>query len=70
MYKSVIVKGKAGIRATCLLHSVDLAGTLMVTFEVESAKWDMHCLTSVSIEVIEDNLFEVVRVVDRVMYQN
>ena len=42
----------------------------MTDREVESAKWDVHCLTSVSIEVIEDNLFEVVRVVDRVMYPN
>ena len=42
----------------------------MTDREVESAKWDVHCLTSVSIEMIEDNLFEVVRVVDRVMYPN
>ena len=42
----------------------------MTNRKVESAKWDMHCLTSASIEVIEDNLFEVVRVVDRVMYPN
>ena len=42
----------------------------MTDREVESAKWDIHCLTSVSIDVIEDNLFEVVRVVDRVMYPN
>ena len=40
----------------------------MTDREVESAKWDMHCLTNVSIEVIEDNLFEVMHVVDRVMY--
>ena len=40
----------------------------MTDREVESAKWDVHCLTSVSIEVIEDNLFEVMHVVDRVMY--
>ena len=40
----------------------------MTDREVESAKWGVHCLTSVSIEVIEDNLFEVMHVVDRVMY--
>ena len=38
MYKSVTVNGEAGIRATCLLHSVDLAGTPMVTFEVEAPR--------------------------------
>lgn len=38
--------------------------------EVESAKWDMHCLTSVSIEKIDDNLYDVMRVADRVMYPN
>ena len=42
----------------------------MTNREVESAKWDVHCLTSVSIEVIEDNLFDVLRVVDRAMYAN
>lgn len=36
--------------------------------EVEWAKREIHCLTRTSIENIEDNLFEVVRVVDRVMY--
>jgi hypothetical protein len=30
------------------------------------AKWDIRNLASASIEKIEDNLFEVVRVVDRV----
>lgn len=40
----------------------------MTDREVESAKWDMHCITSVSIEMIEYDLFEVVRAVDRVMY--
>ena len=45
----------------------------MTDCEVEWAKRDVHCLTRTSIENIEDNLFEVnlfevVRVVDRVMY--
>lgn len=38
MYNSVTVEGKAGVRATCLLHSVDIAGTSMVTFEVEAPR--------------------------------
>ena len=40
----------------------------MTDCEVEWAKREIHCLTRTSIENIEDNLFEVVRVVDRVMY--
>ena len=40
----------------------------MTDREVESAKWDVHCLTSVSIEVIEDNLFGILLAVDRVVY--
>ena len=35
---------------------------------VESVKWDIHCITSVSIEMIEYDLLDVMRVVDRVMY--
>ena len=38
----------------------------MTDCEVEWAKREIHCLTRTSIENIEDNLFEVVRVVDRV----
>ena len=33
MYKSVTVNGEAGVKATCLLHSVAPAGVPMVTFE-------------------------------------
>lgn len=45
----------------------------MTDCEVEWAKREIHCLTRTSIENIEDNLFEdnlfeVVRVVDRIMY--
>ena len=40
----------------------------MTDCEVEWAKREIHCLTRTSIEVIEDNLFEVMHVVDRVMY--
>ena len=40
----------------------------MTDREVECAKREIHCLTRTSIEKVEDNLFEVVRVVDRVMY--
>ena len=36
--------------------------------EVEWAKREIHCLTRTSIEKIDDNLFDVMRVVDRVMY--
>ena len=35
MYKSVTVNGEAGVKATCLLHSVAPAGVPMVTFEIE-----------------------------------
>lgn len=35
MYKSVTVNGEAGVKATCLLHSVSQAGVPMVTFEIE-----------------------------------
>ena len=35
---------------------------------VESAKWDVYCITSVTIEMIEYDLLDVMRVVDRVMY--
>ena len=35
MYKSVTVNGEAGVKATCLLHSVATAGVHMVTFEIE-----------------------------------
>ena len=35
MYKSVTVNGEAGVKATCLLHSVATAGVPMVTFEIE-----------------------------------
>ena len=34
--------------------------------EVEWAKREIHCLTRTSIEKIEDNLFDILRVVDRV----
>ena len=40
----------------------------MTDCEVEWANREIHCLTRTSIEKMEDNLFEVVRVVDRVMY--
>ncbi len=42
----------------------------MTNCEVEWAKREIHCLTRTSIEKIEDNLFEVIRVVDRVMCPN
>ena len=35
MYKSVTVNGEAGVKATCLLHSVSQAGVPMMTFEIE-----------------------------------
>ena len=35
MYKSVTVNGEAGVKATCLLHSVSQTGVPMVTFEIE-----------------------------------
>ena len=35
MYKSVTVNGEAGVKATCLLHSVAPEGVPMVTFEIE-----------------------------------
>lgn len=35
MYKIVTVNGEAGVKATCLLHSVAPAGVPMVTFEIE-----------------------------------
>ena len=38
----------------------------MTDCEVEWAEREIYCLTRTSIEKIEDNLFEVVRVVDRV----
>ena len=38
MYKSVTVNGEAGVKATCLLHSVAPAGVPMVTFEIESPR--------------------------------
>ena len=38
--------------------------------EVEWAKREIHCLTRTSIEKMEDNLFDVLRVVDRAMYPN
>lgn len=38
MYKSVTVNGEAGVKATCLLHSVAQAGVPMVTFEIESPR--------------------------------
>ena len=40
----------------------------MTDREVESAKWDVYCITSVTIEMIEYDLLDVMRVVDRVMY--
>ena len=42
----------------------------MTDREVESAKWDVYCITSVTIEMIEYDLLDVMRVVDRVMYPN
>ena len=38
--------------------------------EVEWAKREIQCLTRTSIEKMEDNLFDVLRVVDRAMYPN
>ena len=40
----------------------------MTDCEVEWAKREIHCLTRTSIEKIDDNLFDVMCVVDRVMY--
>ena len=42
----------------------------MIDCEVEWAKREIHCLTRTSIEKIDDNLFDVMCVVDRVMYPN